>query len=52
MELQVVTYVERPDLDDRWDDTVGPVWPEFLLHDATVNELKEERDSVRELGLI
>ena len=39
MELQVVTYVERPDLDERWDDTVGPAWPEFLMHDATVNEL-------------
>ena len=35
----MVTYVERPDLDDRWDDTVGPVWPEFILHGATVNEL-------------
>ena len=39
MELQVVTYVDRPDLDDRWADTVGPAWPEFLLHGATVNEL-------------
>lgn len=39
MELQVVTYVERPDLDDRWADTVGPAWPEFLMHDSTVNEL-------------
>ena len=39
MELQVVTYVERPDLDDRWADTIGPAWPEFQLHDSTVNEL-------------
>ena len=34
----MVTYVDRPDLDDRWADTVGPAWPEFLTHDATVNE--------------
>ena len=39
IELQVVAYVDRPDLDDRWADTVGPAWPEFLLHDSTVNEL-------------
>jgi hypothetical protein len=39
MELQVVTFVERPDLDDRWADTVGPAWPEFLMQDSTVNEL-------------
>lgn len=39
IDLQVVTYVERPDLDDRWGDTVGTAWPEFLMHDATVNEL-------------
>ena len=39
MELKLVTYVDRPDLDDRWDDTVGPAWPEFLLHDSKVNEL-------------
>ncbi len=34
MELQLVTYVDRPDLDDRWADTVGPAWPEFLTHDS------------------
>jgi hypothetical protein len=39
IDLQVVTYVDRPDLDDRWGDTVGTAWPEFLMHDATVNEL-------------
>jgi hypothetical protein len=39
IDLQVVTYVDRPDLDDHWGDTVGTAWPEFLMHDATVNEL-------------
>lgn len=39
IDLQVVTYVDRSDLDDRWGDTVGAAWPEFLMHDATVNEL-------------
>jgi GNAT superfamily N-acetyltransferase len=39
MNLRVVTYAERPELEERWDETVGPAWPEFLLHDATVNEL-------------
>lgn len=34
----IVTHRERPDFDDRWDETVRPVWPEFLLHDAVVNE--------------
>jgi hypothetical protein len=34
---RVLSYVERPDLADRWEETVRPAWPEFLLHDATVN---------------
>jgi GNAT superfamily N-acetyltransferase len=37
--LQAVTYAIRPDLRRREDvDALADVWPEFLLHDATVNE--------------
>jgi len=38
MNLETVTYAERPDLPHRADgDALVDVWPEFLLHDATVN---------------
>jgi len=33
----VLSFAERPDLDERWEETVRPAWPEFLLHDATMN---------------
>ena len=36
--VRVVSYRDRPELDDTWDEVVGPAWPEFMLHDATVNE--------------
>lgn len=30
---------ERPDIDEeRWEQIVPPVWPEFMLHDAVANE--------------
>lgn len=35
---RIVGYLERPDLDDRWEETVAPAWPEFLLHTAAINE--------------
>ncbi len=38
MARRIVSYAERPELDDRWDETVAPVWPEFLLHGSDVNE--------------
>ncbi|HEX9122681.1 MAG TPA: hypothetical protein VF984_04875 [Actinomycetota bacterium] len=37
--MKVVSLVERPDLDERWDETVRPAWPEFMLHDTVCNEL-------------
>ena len=38
MNLTAVTYADRPDLRHRADvDALADVWPEFLLHDATVN---------------
>jgi GNAT superfamily N-acetyltransferase len=36
--ISVVTYAERPELDDAWDEVVGAAWPEFMLHDQVVNE--------------
>lgn len=39
MGIRVVTHVERPDLDDRWDETVGTAWPRFMEHDRVVNDL-------------
>ena len=36
MALKIVTHVERPDLNDRWNDAARSVWPEFALHDAVV----------------
>lgn len=39
MDVRALTHAERPELDDQWDDVVRPAWPEFMLHDATVNEL-------------
>lgn len=38
MTHRIVPYLERPELDDRWDETVAPAWPEFLLHTAAINE--------------
>jgi hypothetical protein len=30
---------ERPDIDEeRWEQIVPPVWPEFMMHDAVANE--------------
>jgi len=38
MNVNAVTYAERPGLRHRADvDALIDVWPEFLLHDATVN---------------
>jgi len=37
MAHRIVGYLERPELDDRWEETVAPAWPEFLLHTAEVN---------------
>jgi hypothetical protein len=37
MALKIVTHVERPDLNDRWNDAARSVWPEFALHDAVVD---------------
>jgi GNAT superfamily N-acetyltransferase len=37
--VQVVRYADRPELDASWDDVVGSAWPAFMLHDPTVNEL-------------
>jgi hypothetical protein len=39
MNVQVVRYADRPELDASWDDVVGSAWPDFMLHDPTVNEL-------------
>ena len=36
--MRAVSFGQRPDLDERWDETVGPAWPEFLLHGSTVNQ--------------
>lgn len=38
MSARIVSYTERPDLDDRWDDIVRPAWPAFMRHDAVCNE--------------
>ena len=38
MPHRFVTFQERPDLDERWEETVGTAWPEFLLHGSTINE--------------
>jgi GNAT superfamily N-acetyltransferase len=38
MALKIVTHVERPDLVHRWNELGSTVWPEFGLHDATVDE--------------
>jgi hypothetical protein len=37
MALKFVTHVERPDLNDRWNEAARSVWPEFGLHDAVVD---------------
>jgi hypothetical protein len=37
MSHRIVGYLERPELDDRWEETVAPAWPEFLLHTAEIN---------------
>lgn len=33
---RMVSYAERPDLEDRWEEVVRPAWPEFMLHDPVV----------------
>ena len=38
MALTFVTYAERPDLADRWEDASDTVWPEFALHGNVVNQ--------------
>jgi GNAT superfamily N-acetyltransferase len=39
MDHVVVPMRERPDIDEeRWEQIVPPVWPEFMLHDAVANE--------------
>lgn len=37
MALKFVTHEERPDLVQRWYEMADKVWPELMLHDATVN---------------
>lgn len=38
MSYHVATYRERPDLNDRWEQTVAPAWPAFLMEDVRINE--------------
>jgi hypothetical protein len=33
----IVSYRERPELDERWEQTVAPAWPEFAMHDTSIN---------------
>lgn len=38
MALKIVNHVERPDLNDRWNEAADTVWPEFALHDDFVGQ--------------
>ena len=38
MSARVVSHAARPELEEAWDDVVGAAWPEFMLHDAVVNQ--------------
>jgi len=38
MALKIVTHVERPDLNDRWNEAADKVWPAFALNDDTVDQ--------------
>ena len=39
MEHVIVPFRDRPDIDEeRWEQIVPPVWPEFMMHDTVANE--------------